>query len=92
MRIKVSFEQLSTAQTQITSISGEIQEKLGDLKRMLGNLDWEGEDREAYNEHQADWDSAMEEINELLGDIGRAVGTAGSNYQETQAASKNVWQ
>lgn len=59
---------------------------------MLSKLEWEGQDRAAYEQHQAQWDAAVRDINKVLNDIGAAVGIARENYVSTEMSNSKVWQ
>lgn len=89
--IKVDYAVLENATQQIQSISRSIDEKLDRLRQMLQKLEWDGQDRVAYEAHQAQWDSAVRGINQILNDIGRAVGVAKENYVATEMANTKLW-
>jgi WXG100 family type VII secretion target len=54
-------------------------------------MQWNGSDREAYQGYQAQWDSAVADINAILHEIGAAVGVANQNYITTEANNAKVW-
>ncbi len=58
---------------------------------MLSKLQWDGEDRVAYEQHQASWDQAIADINKILNDIGGAVGVAKENYVSTEMSNSKMW-
>jgi len=89
--IKVDYAVLENATAQIRSISGTIDEKLDALRSQLQRLEWEGNDRQAYAGHQAKWDSAVADLNQLLNEIGGAVGVARENYMSTESSNANMW-
>lgn len=89
--IKVDYAVLESANAQIQTISRTIDEKLDTLRQMLSRLQWEGQDRVAYEAHQAQWDSAVRDINQILNDIGRAVGIARENYVSTEMSNSKLW-
>lgn len=89
--IKVDYAVLEHAHSQIQTISRAIDEKLDTLRAMLTRLHWEGSDREAYQAHQAQWDAAIRDINQILNDIGRAVGIARENYLTTEMSNARLW-
>lgn len=89
--ISVDYGALENATAQIRTISGQIETKLADLRGRLQQIQWEGEDRTAYQAQQAAWDSAMADINQILGQIGAAVGVARENYQTTERSAANLW-
>ncbi|MEH0819147.1 MULTISPECIES: WXG100 family type VII secretion target [unclassified Micromonospora] len=91
MSIKVDYAVLESANQQMQSISRTIDEKLDTLRSMLSKLQWDGEDRAAYEQHQAQWDTAVRDINRILNEIGGAVGVARENYVSTEMSNAKVW-
>lgn len=91
MRIQVSPAQMEAAHLRMQGISKQIDTELDTLRAMLQQLDWEGKDRIAYNEYQAQWDQAVTDINSILNQIGAAVGIARENYVTTEAENAKVW-
>ncbi|SCG64331.1 WXG100 family type VII secretion target [Micromonospora coxensis] len=91
MSIKVDYAVLESANQQMQSISKTIDEKLDTLRSMLSKLQWDGEDRAAYEQHQAQWDTAVRDINRILNEIGGAVGVARENYVSTEMSNARVW-
>ncbi|MGC1210563.1 MAG: WXG100 family type VII secretion target [Micromonospora sp.] len=92
MSIKVDYAVLESSNQQMQSISRTIDEKLDTLRSMLSKLEWDGQDRTAYEQHQAQWDAAVRDINKVLNDIGAAVGIARENYVSTEMSNSKVWQ
>ncbi|MEU3452341.1 WXG100 family type VII secretion target [Micromonospora sp. NPDC048999] len=91
MTIKVDYAVLESANQQMQSISRTIDEKLDTLRSMLTRLEWDGQDRAAYEQHQAQWDAAVRDINRVLNEIGGAVGIARENYVSTEMSNAKVW-
>ncbi|MER7459926.1 WXG100 family type VII secretion target [Micromonospora sp. NPDC126480] len=91
MSIKVDYAALENANQQMQTISRTIDEKLDTLRSMLSKLQWDGQDRAAYEQHQAQWDSAVRDINRILNEIGGAVGIARENYVSTEMSNAKVW-
>ncbi|GAB3362524.1 WXG100 family type VII secretion target [Micromonospora halotolerans] len=91
MSIKVDYAVLESSNQQMQAISRTIDEKLDTLRSMLTKLEWEGQDRVAYEQHQAQWDAAVRDINKVLNDIGGAVGIARENYMTTEMSNSKVW-
>jgi 6 kDa early secretory antigenic target len=88
---QTNYAQMETASQTIQGISKTIDTELDTLRMRLQNLTWDGKDREAYNAHQAKWDAAVKDINNLLNEIGGAVGMARSNYITTEMNNAQVW-
>ncbi|MFG2105709.1 WXG100 family type VII secretion target [Micromonospora chersina] len=91
MSIKVDYAVLESSNQQMQAISRTIDEKLDTLRSMLTKLEWEGQDRVAYEQHQAQWDAAVRDINKVLNEIGGAVGIARENYMTTEMSNSRVW-
>ncbi|GLY22033.1 WXG100 family type VII secretion target [Micromonospora echinospora] len=91
MTIKVDYAVLEASNAQMQTISRTIDEKLDTLRQMLSKLQWDGEDRTAYEQHQAQWDAAVRDINKILNDIGGAVGIARENYVTTEMSNSKMW-
>ncbi|WP_405102876.1 WXG100 family type VII secretion target [Micromonospora sp. NBC_01412] len=91
MTIKVDYAVLESSNQQMTAIARTLDEKLDTLRTMLTRLQWEGEDRVAYQQHQAQWDTAVRDINKILNEIGGAVGIARANYVTTEMSNSKVW-
>jgi WXG100 family type VII secretion target len=72
-------------------ISQGIDSKLDTLRARLEAIDWSGQDREAYNQHKAEWDRAIKDLNALLNEIGAAVGIAKENYLTTELDNVRTW-
>jgi early secretory antigenic target protein ESAT-6 len=89
--ISVNYAALEAAEGQIKTISSGMEEKLSSLRSRLQQMQWEGEDRTRYAEHQAKWDSAVADLNAVLAQIGGAVGTANQNYQQTEQSNASMW-
>ncbi|MBY8871723.1 WXG100 family type VII secretion target [Micromonospora sp. PLK6-60] len=89
--IKVDYAVLEASNQQMQTISRTIDEKLDTLRSMLSKLQWDGQDRAAYEQHQAQWDAAVRDINRILNEIGGAVGVARENYVSTEMSNAKVW-
>ena len=88
---QTNYAQMETASQTIQGISKTIDTELDTLRLRLQNLTWDGQDREAYNAHQAKWDAAVKDMNNLLNEIGGAVGIARTNYITTEMENARVW-
>ena len=66
--IKYEFGAISSAAADINATSGRINSTLADLKARLQPMvsTWEGESAVAYNQAQAKWDKASQELNTCL--------------------------
>jgi len=93
MEMKADFGQMEAGATQISGAARNINQQLEDLKRFLQPLvaSWTGEAATGYQAKQAQWDRAAQDLNQILQQIGRAVGTSTENYQAAENANRNIW-
>ena len=91
--IKVTFAALHDAQGDISASAQRIFGQLDELKASLAPMvaTWEGEAYEAYAEKQRRWDTAAADLSTVLMQIGRVVGDANANYQQTERANAARW-
>jgi len=89
--ILVNYAALENANSQIQATARSIEEKLDTLRSRLQKMDWQGQDQDAYQQHQNEWDQAVRDLNGILQQIGSAVGTARGNYMTTEANNAKVW-
>lgn len=90
-RIQVTFGELENARASIQTTWTNISRELEDLKRFLQPLveTWSGEASIAYQAHQAKWDRAAAELNQVLNQIGVALGASNENFQAAEMANRN---
>lgn len=91
--ILVTFGELENARSSIQTTWTNISREMEDLKRFLQPMvgTWTGEASTAYQAHQAQWDRSANDLNQVLNQIGVALGTSNENYQAGEAANKNRW-
>jgi len=91
--IKYGFGSLADAATDIETSSRNIGNQLEDLKNSLKPMvaSWEGEASDRYQEHQAKWDTAAQDLNDILSTIGRAVEDGNNRMQSVNTAAANSW-
>lgn len=91
--ILVTFGELDNAQKSIQTTWNNISQQLDDLKRYLQPIrdTWTGDAFNAYQAQQAKWDQSMDKLNQVLNQIGVALGTSNQNYQEGEAANTRRW-
>lgn len=91
--IKYGFGSLAGAAADIESSSLKIGAQLDDLKSRLAPMvsTWGGESAESYQAHQAKWDTAAAELNQILTTIGRAVDDGNQRMQAVNTAAANSW-
>lgn len=88
-RIQVTFGELESARGSIQTTWANITRELEDLKRFLAPMveTWTGDASIAYQAHQAKWDRASADLNQVLNQIGVALGTSNENFQAAESAN-----
>lgn len=91
--IKVTFGAIHTAVSDIQQARGNMDGLLGDLEAYLRPLvaDWEGEAASLYQAKKAQWTDAQQNLNQILAQIGTALGQAGEDFQATERANARMW-
>lgn len=92
-RILVTFGELENARGSIQATWTNINRELEDLKSFLQPLveTWTGEAATAYQAHQAKWERSANDLNQVLNQIGVALGTSNENFQAGEAANRGRW-
>ncbi|MDI2132468.1 WXG100 family type VII secretion target [Yinghuangia seranimata] len=91
--IVVTFAAIEGAAAEIARIDGQIQQKLGDLKREVQRVSgtWEGQAQAEYQQKQQAWDRDQEGMHELILQISKALTEGARVYQETESANAKMW-
>jgi WXG100 family type VII secretion target len=91
--ILVTFGELESARSSIQTTWANINREMEDLKRYLRPMveTWTGDASNAYQAHQAKWDRSVADLNQVLNQIGIALGTSNENYQASEAANRARW-
>src|SRR5699024_635103 len=86
---KANFESISTAGSDIVGGANKIEQQLNDMDSRLRPLqsDWTGSASEAYEQARATWTTTINEMKQLLAEIGAAVTESGQDYQQTDTAN-----
>ena len=89
-RIQVTFGELENARGSIQTTWSNISRELEDLKRYLQPMveTWSGDASTAYQAQQAKWDRSANDLNQVLNQIGVALGTSNENFQAAENANK----
>ncbi len=90
-QISVNYAALENANSQMQAIARQMDERLDALRSRLQRMQWEGQDQQAYHAYQASWDAAVRDINQVLNEIGAAVGVARENYMSTEMNNAKAW-
>jgi early secretory antigenic target protein ESAT-6 len=87
--LKVGYEALDGAASDIKSAALAIEDKLTQLeKRMEGRMpEWTGEASASFREARIAWDKAMNDMKDVLNDIGLTVGLSNEEYKRAESAN-----
>lgn len=93
-RLLVNFGALQQASADIQKALNEMRSQLGQLERDAGPLvaTWDGAAQVAYRERQATWQSAANDLSEILRQIKLAVDDSAADYQDTERRATNRFQ
>ncbi|MGH3696192.1 MAG: WXG100 family type VII secretion target [Pseudonocardiaceae bacterium] len=91
--ILVTFGELESARSSIQTTWTNINREMEDLKRYLQPMveTWTGEASSAYQTHQAKWDRSAADLNQVLNQIGVALGTSNENFQAGESKNQARW-
>ncbi len=91
--ILVTFGELESARSSIQTTWTNINREMEDLKRYLQPMveTWSGEASSAYQAHQTKWDRSAADLNQVLNQIGVALGTSNQNFQAGESQNRARW-
>jgi WXG100 family type VII secretion target len=91
--ILVTFGELTNAQQTVTRAAAQLSAQLEDLRRYLAPLaaTWAGQAAQDYQAKQRQWDTAAADLNQVLSQIGVALGHANEGYQQVERANASRW-
>lgn len=89
----VQFGQLAAASSSIQVAVNSLESQLGQLEQDAAPLvaTWDGDARAAYDQRQAKWRQAAEDMKIMLGDIKRAVDESLADYQRTEKRATDLF-
>jgi WXG100 family type VII secretion target len=92
-QIMVVTEAVQSAGQRIQALSQEIEQLIGQLQSTALSVqgEWRGVANSAFESAMGEWQSAANNIQMAAAQIGRATLTAGTNYQETEAANASMF-
>ena len=82
---------MEAAVASMREIATVMDSKLDTLRKELQEVQWVGSAEQAWRMHQAEWDSAVNELNSLLNMIAMKVGEARQNYLDTEHTVARTW-
>jgi WXG100 family type VII secretion target len=85
--IKVTHESLKAGSSNMRDTFRLINERLTELEGQLQLLrnDWSGGQQAAYHEAKTKWDTAMNEMGQLLNETAQAVETSQQDYSKADS-------
>jgi WXG100 family type VII secretion target len=90
----VNFNSLHQARLDIAKAVNKLNADLeyleGEGKKLLGT--WSGAAQQAYEERQRKWQSASQDLQTILAQIGSALEKSTDDYQETERAATQRFQ
>jgi early secretory antigenic target protein ESAT-6 len=91
--IKVTFGEIAGAQQNVAGTAQKMNAQLEDLQRTLQPLvaTWQGEAATDYQAKKKQWDTAAADLNQVLAQIGTALGQANEGYQQTERVNASRW-
>lgn len=91
--ILVTFGEIAAAQQNVASTAQRLNAQLDDLKRYLAPMvaSWTGVAADDYRAKQRQWDMAATDLNQVLTQIGVALGQANEGYQQVERANASRW-
>jgi 6 kDa early secretory antigenic target len=92
-QILVTFASIAEAASNVNSTLSNMNSQLDDLKTSVSKVtaDWTGGAAEAYQQQQAQWNSAQTDLNAVLQKIGQVLDQAHDAYYQTESANAQTW-
>lgn len=93
MQIKYDFAQIAGTAEDMRASASRINGDLAELKQMLQPMaqTWEGTAAAAYQAHQAKWDQAAADLNQILNQIANTVEDGNTTMLAVNNAAANSW-
>jgi 6 kDa early secretory antigenic target len=90
----VSFPALQQASADIQKALNTLDAQLGQLERDAAPLvaSWDGEAKQAYEQRQAKWRSASQDLQAMLREIKIAVDESAADYLNTEKRNTRLFQ
>jgi WXG100 family type VII secretion target len=91
--ILVTFASIAEAASNTNSTVSSMNSELDDLKSAVAKVtaDWTGQAAEAYQQQQAQWNSAQQDLTAVLQKISQVLEQAGDAYQSTESSNAASW-
>jgi ESAT-6 family protein len=88
-RVKVTFDTIDTAASDITTTATNLRNQLDDLRKYVQPLvaSWTGEAATNYQNLQNQWHTSADQLHQILVQIATTLSTVNNNYRTVE---KNV--
>jgi 6 kDa early secretory antigenic target len=89
----VQFGAMSTGEADFASVYQQLQSTLTTLESQLQSslTEWTGSAQQAYYAAKAKWDAAAADMATVVSSLSQVVGTANSNYINTESKNTQMW-
>lgn len=89
----VTFAAIAEASQNVNNTSNLLNQKLDDLQRQLQPLvsDWTGNAAENYQAKQRQWNSAQQQLTQVLSAIGKVLEQAHESYSSVEKSNAATW-
>ncbi|MFF8730655.1 WXG100 family type VII secretion target [Streptomyces sp. NPDC015171] len=93
MTTRVTFAQLQSTQSDVRGTVGRLQTELDDMQTLIQKLagSYEGESVQSWQGVQEEWNSATQELREIINATQQALGAAVDNYQAAEKKNVGMW-
>lgn len=90
---RANFGGLSTGEADFSLAARTLLQELSDLESKLQAklAQWDGSAQAAYKGYQQQWSAAAHDMQNVVAQLGIAIGTANSNYQAAERANTGIW-
>ena len=90
---RVLFAAMQQGQADFQRTYAALQAEMEQLESQLNaNLgEWAGPARQAYHEAQAQWNTAMANMQSVIQQLGAVIGQANDNYTQAEAHNTSLW-
>jgi len=90
---RANFGGLTEGEAQFSLAARALLDELHDLEGKLRSKlsRWDGQAQEAYWRYQREWDAAAKDMQNVVAQLGAAIGEANANYQAAERANTGIW-
>lgn len=89
--IAMNYAGVAQVEQAIQTASNALGTNLDELRSRLARMQWEGDDRAAYQMHQKDWDDAVNALIQMLPEIRAQVIGAQERFQTNERRGVSRW-